>query len=100
MTSKPDSVSTLGYHWTDHTGRPLEPQVHWNATGLFIEVQGECLEGKLTIGNIYRPPKCNNNNATIDRFTEEISPILTNMGKKSSNAIVAGDFNIDLRQIN
>ena len=33
MTSKPDSVSTLGYHWTDHTGRPLEPQVHWNATG-------------------------------------------------------------------
>ena len=33
MTSKPYSVSTLGYHWTDHTGRPLEPQVHWDATG-------------------------------------------------------------------
>ena len=33
MTCKPDSVSTLGYHWTDHTGRPLEPQVHWDATG-------------------------------------------------------------------
>ena len=33
MTSKPDSVSTLGYHWTYHTGRPLEPQVHWDATG-------------------------------------------------------------------
>ena len=33
MTSKPDSVSTLGYHWTDHTRRPLEPQVHWDATG-------------------------------------------------------------------
>ena len=33
MTSKPDSVSTLGYHWTDHTGRPLGPQVHWDATG-------------------------------------------------------------------
>ena len=32
MTSKPDSVSTLGYHWTYHTGRPLEPQVHWDAT--------------------------------------------------------------------
>ena len=24
---------TLVYHWTDHTGRPLEPQVHWDATG-------------------------------------------------------------------
>ena len=33
MTSKPDSLSTLGYHWTDYTGRPLEPQVHWDATG-------------------------------------------------------------------
>ena len=33
LTSKPDFVSTLGYHWTDHTGRPLEPQVHWDATG-------------------------------------------------------------------
>ena len=33
MTSKPDSVSTLGYHCTDRTGRPLEPQVHWDATG-------------------------------------------------------------------
>ena len=33
MTSKPDSASTLGYHWADYTGRPLEPQVHWDATG-------------------------------------------------------------------
>ena len=33
MTSKPDSVGKLGCHWTDHTGRPLEPQVHLNATG-------------------------------------------------------------------
>ena len=33
MNSKPDSVSTLGYHWTNHTGRPLEPQVHWDAIG-------------------------------------------------------------------
>ena len=67
--------------------------------GLFIEVQGESLEGKLAIGNIYRPPKHNNNNATIERFTDEISPILASMGKKNSNATVAGDFNIDL-QIN
>ena len=33
MNSKPNSVSTLAYHWTDHPGRPLEPQVHWDATG-------------------------------------------------------------------
>ena len=40
MTSKPDSVSTLGYHWTDHTGRPLEPQVHWDATGTTLADAG------------------------------------------------------------
>ena len=33
MTSKPDSVTTMGQHWTDHTGRPLESEVHWDATG-------------------------------------------------------------------
>ena len=33
MTSKPDSGGTLGYHWTDHTGRPLKPQVHLDTTG-------------------------------------------------------------------
>ena len=33
MTSKPDYVSTMGYHWTHHTGRPLEPREHWDATG-------------------------------------------------------------------
>ena len=32
MTPKADSVSTLGYLWTDHTGRPLEPQVDRDAT--------------------------------------------------------------------
>ena len=36
MTSKPDSVSTLGYHWTDHTGRPLRARVHWDATGTIL----------------------------------------------------------------
>ena len=33
ITTEPDYISTLGYHWADHTGRPLEPQVHWDATG-------------------------------------------------------------------
>ena len=36
MTSISDSVTTLGYHWTDHTARPLEPQVHWDATGTIL----------------------------------------------------------------
>ena len=44
-TSKPDSVSTLGYHWTDHTGRPPEPQVHWDATGTTLADAKWCSSG-------------------------------------------------------
>ena len=33
MASKPDFLSTLGYHWTGHAIRTLEPQVRWDATG-------------------------------------------------------------------
>ena len=64
--------------------------------GVSIEVQVESLEWKLTIGNIYRPPKYNDNNATIEIFSDEVSPLLASMGKKCSNVIVAGDFSIDL----
>ena len=34
MTSKPDSVSTLGYHWTDHTGTTLaDASTQWCSSG-------------------------------------------------------------------
>ena len=47
MTSKSDSVSTLGYHLTDHTGRPLELQVHWDGTGTTLADASSqwCLSG-------------------------------------------------------
>ena len=40
-------VSTLWYHWTDHTGRPLEPQIHWYATGTTLDYASTqwCLSG-------------------------------------------------------
>ena len=68
--------------------------------GLFIEVQGGTLESKLIIGNIYRPPRHNNNNATIENFLTEITPVISNIAKNSCNIVVSGDFNIDLLQIN
>ena len=55
MTSKPDSVSTLGCHWTDHTGRPLEPQVHLDATGVTladVSTQWCCCGDPVLICNI------------------------------------------------
>ena len=51
MISKPDSVSTQGYHWADHTGRPLEPQVHWDCTGTTLADASTqwCLSGNLVL---------------------------------------------------
>ena len=44
--------------------------------GLFIDVLGHNLHQPITIGNIYRPPHNNNNNANIETFIEEMSPII------------------------
>ena len=68
--------------------------------GLFIEVNSPCLEKKLTLGTIYRPPKFNNCNSTIDQFIYEIRPIIVNLSKKKNITVLSGDMNIDLLQIN
>ena len=67
---------------------------------MFIEVSGESLCDKIIIGNIYRPPRSNNNNKTIKQFCEELTPVISNISKNSCHIIITGDFNIDLLQIN
>ena len=67
--------------------------------GMFIEVNGGGLTEKIVLGNMYRPPRYNNNNQTVRDFLSEISPILSNLGNKSQTAIIVGDFNLDLLQI-
>ena len=68
--------------------------------GLFIDVSGQNLRRPITIGNIYKPPHNNNNNANIERFIEEISPIINTLQKENKYAAIFGDFNINLLQIN
>ena len=52
---------------TSHVLRGSNPSIVqsdlWD--GQFIDVHGENLRGKLTIGDIYRPPRFNNNNSTL-----------------------------------
>ena len=68
--------------------------------GQFIDVCGVNLKGKLTIGNIYRPPRSNNDNTTWNSFiTQETDPVMSSISNENSHAIVTGDFNIDLQQI-
>ena len=65
----------------------------------FIDMRDE-YKTCLTDGNIYRPPKLNNNHASIHMFLQEFCPIINNIVTRSKNLILAGDFNIDLLKVN
>ena len=67
--------------------------------GLFIDIEGGNMENKITLANIYRPPKRNNCNSTIEAFIQEFKPIVHALGQENSTALFAGDFNIDLLKI-
>ena len=68
--------------------------------GLFISVTGDNLTKPLIIGNVYKPPRDNNNNKNIDAFMKEFMPVISKIGRLKSDAIILGDTNIDLLQIN
>ena len=55
---------------------------------------------KITICNIYRPPKNNNNHASTDLFMQEFNPVLLDINKDAKNVVLTGDFNIDLLKLN
>ena len=68
--------------------------------GLFISVSGESIVKPVIIGNVYKPPRDNNNNDNIDAFMSEFTPVISKITKLKSDSIVVGDTNIDLLQIN
>ena len=68
--------------------------------GLFIDLMGKKLLKLITIGNLYRPPRDNNNNINIESFIGEITSIVDEIVKQCAYALVLGDFSIYLLQIN
>ena len=68
--------------------------------GLFVDIIDD--SGKnISICNIYRPPRNNNNHVSIDSFLLEFSPVIQTLSKISlKNVVLAGDFNIDLLKLN
>jgi endonuclease/exonuclease/phosphatase (EEP) superfamily protein YafD len=60
--------------------------------GLFIDVFGDHIRNKITLGNIYRQPR----EQFIDEFLKDLNPILHSLGKQNNDIMLAGDFNIDL----
>ena len=68
--------------------------------GLFIDIDHEGLENKITLANIYRPPKNNDSNAVLTKFNDEIRTIVNQLSRENSNCIITGDTYINLLKIN
>ena len=68
--------------------------------GLFIDISYNNNDKFITLANIYKPPKQNNNNTNIETFINEFAPFIQLLSNSRSNTIIAGDFNIDLLKIN
>ena len=71
--------------------------------GLFIDVTQKYnteLPNKISIANIYRPPRDNNSNLSIDNFLAPFSEIFSILTRENSTLITGGDFNINLLQLN
>ncbi len=64
--------------------------------GLFIDISSV---NKITLGNIYRPPKDNNNNTNIETFINELEPLINRFGKEKTTNIIVGDFKVDLMKM-
>ena len=70
--------------------------------GLFIDVtheNGEKLANKITIANIYRPPRDNYSDASIDKFLKPMKDIIIKLAKENSTLISGGDYNINLLEL-
>ena len=72
------------------------PNALWE--GQFIDIFGNNLKQKITICNIYRPPRDRNDH--IESFINDISPILSTLSQERSDKLFVGDFNIDLLKAN
>ena len=68
--------------------------------GLFVDIYNEDINKKVTLCNIYRPPKRNDCNAILESFNSELRPIISSLANENSHCIFTGDFNIDLLKVN
>ena len=68
--------------------------------GLFLELKHGSLKNKITIGNIYKPPRDNNNVRNVNTFRDELEPILQELSASNNEVLLCGDYNINLLKLN
>ena len=67
--------------------------------GLYVEVKDPDSNFRIMICNIYKPPRNNNDNKNIERFTKELIPKLRKIDSLGCDMAVPGDFNINLLKL-
>ena len=72
--------------------------MHESWEGLVVRIKGGGLTKTLTLGNIYRPPRCSNYD--LNAFIDEFSHIISSLENNNNHLIIAGDFNINLVKLN
>jgi exonuclease III len=60
--------------------------------GLFIDISNRNCAKKITLGNIYRPPRFNNSNSTLETFMDEMRPVVSQLSKENSHVIITEGF--------
>ena len=69
-----------------------------NWEGLVVKIHGGSLSKAIYICNLYRPPRVNTE--LLQQFINDLSPIINNLNRHRHNIVIAGDFNINLLEIN
>ena len=103
-----------GYRITTHGGLITYIKSHLVATKIDICPNTNVFEGlvlkvenpenksmpNIIVSNIYKPPHNNNNKENIEQFMREIAPIMTYINETNSEALMGGDWNINILKVN
>ena len=65
-----------------------------------ITVSGPNLHSSITLSNIYRPPRNNDNNTVLRTFLSEYTILVEGLSKFNHDCAIVGDFNINLLRLN
>ena len=74
-----------------------KPSKDWEA--LVVDVSNELQSAKITICNVYRPPRDNYSNASLDKFLKPFETLMRKLKKQSSFLTLCGDTNINLLRL-
>ena len=68
--------------------------------GQFLELNHGAFQNNIVIGNVYKPPRDDNNAGNLNAFKAELEPILQELSSTNNEVLICGDYNINLLKLN